>query len=38
MQLELKSSNSATMMTVAFSEFGQPEKITAPAHWIQSGI
>jgi hypothetical protein len=38
MQLELKSSNSATMMTVAFSEFGQPETITAPAHWIQSGL
>jgi hypothetical protein len=38
MQLELKSSNSVTTMTVAFSEFGQPETITAPAHWIQSGI
>lgn len=38
MQLELKSSNSATTMTVAFSEFGQPETITAPAHWIKSGI
>jgi hypothetical protein len=38
MQLELKSSDSATTMTVAFSEFGQPETITAPAHWIQSGI
>ena len=38
MQLELKSSNSATTMTVAFSEFGQPETITAPAHWIQSGV
>jgi hypothetical protein len=38
MQLELKSSDSATTMTVAFSEFGQTETITAPAHWIQSGI
>ena len=38
MQLELKSSDSSTTMTVAFSQFGQPETITAPAHWIQSGI
>jgi hypothetical protein len=38
MQLALTSSDSATTMTVAFSEFGQPETITAPAHWIQSGI
>lgn len=38
LQLELKSSNSATTMTVEFSEFGQPESITAPAHWIHSGI
>lgn len=38
MQLELKSSDSSTTMTVAFSQFGQPETITAPAQWIQSGI
>ena len=38
MQLELKSIDSATTMTVAFSQFGQPETITAPAHWIRSGI
>ena len=38
MQLELKSSDSSTTMTVAFSQFGQPETITAPAHWIQSGL
>ena len=38
MQLELKSSDSATTMTVVFSEFGQPQTITAPAHWIQSGV
>lgn len=38
MQLKLKSGDSSTTMTVAFSQFGQPETITAPAHWIQSGI
>ena len=38
MQLELKSSDSTTTMTVVFSEFGQPEAITAPAHWIRSGV
>jgi hypothetical protein len=38
MQLELKSSDSSTTMTVAFSQFGQPETITAPASWIKSGI
>jgi hypothetical protein len=38
MRLELKSSDSATTMTVVFSEFGQPETITAPAHWIRSGV
>jgi hypothetical protein len=38
MQLELKSSDSSTTMTVAFSQFGQPETIIAPAHWIQSGL
>jgi hypothetical protein len=38
MQLALTSSDSSTTMTVAFSQFGQPETITAPAHWIQSGI
>lgn len=38
MQLELKSSDSSTTMTVVLSQFGQPETITAPAHWIRSGI
>jgi hypothetical protein len=38
MRLGLKSSDSATTMTVAFSDFGQPETITTPPHWIQSGI
>jgi hypothetical protein len=38
MQLVLKSSDSETTMTVTFSEFGQPQTITAPAHWIQSGV
>ena len=38
LELELTSSDSSTTMTVTFSQFGQPETITAPAHWIQSGL
>jgi hypothetical protein len=32
MRIELKGSHDATMLTVAFSDFGQPEVITAPAN------
>ncbi len=34
MQMELKGAGGATMLTVAFSDFGRPEVITAPANSI----
>jgi hypothetical protein len=38
MKLELASSDSSTTMTVTLGQFGQPETITAPAHWLKSSI
>lgn len=36
MRIELKGRGGATTLTIAFSHFGQPEVITAPAHSIPS--